>query len=172
MTDREPDPQQLPPLPEEVQQAEPSGGGRFSQARKTRDPAATLNTAMMGYIFVNLLFGLPLMIFPGWFFDVVGVNELVAAQMDGLRWVGGAFLAWAVSGILVLARPGGRAIFVTTGALQMSFVSLALLYTWSVNEYDWSLWYQIVASVVAVASAVYLWWARLWARGVLSGKTD
>ena len=54
----------------------------------------------------------------------------------------------------------------------MSFVSLALLYTWSVNEYDWSLWYQIVASVVAVASAVYLWWARLWARGVLSGKTD
>jgi len=106
---------------------------------------------------------------PGAFFDVIGLDGSVADQLNGLRWVGAVLLAWAVSGILVLARPEGRAIFVTAGALQMSFAALSLLYSWSVGEYEWSTWYQIVITLVVLGAAVFLWWARLTGRKVLSG---
>lgn len=135
--------------------------------RGPRDPAATLTTAMLVYIFVTLLFALPLVIFPAAFFDVVGLSDAEAAALGGLRWFGAVLLAWAISGILVLARPGGRAIFVTTGALQLTFSAVALLYSWSVSEYAWSSWYHGFMTVISIAGAAYLWWARFRARAVL-----
>ncbi len=139
------------------------------RVRKRRDPAATLNLAMVVYIFVTLVFALPLVIFPVTFFDLVGLDE-AAADLGGLRWVGAVLLAWAVSGILVLARPGGRAIFVTTGALQFTFAALAFLYSWSLSEYEWSTWYHAAATSILVAGSLVLWWARLTGRKVFKGE--
>ena len=81
--------------------------------------------------------------------------------------MGAVILAWAVSGILVLARPGGRAIFVTTGALQLTFGAASLLYSWSVSEYEWSTWYHALATLILAGGALYMWWARLRGREVL-----
>lgn len=155
-------PDHLPELPSEQPGPPP-------RARAKRDPAATLTTAMLVYIFVTLLMALPIVIVPGAFFDVIGLEGRVADQLNGLRWVGAVLLAWAVSGILVLARPEGRAIFVTAGAMQMTLAALSLLYSWSVSEYEWSTWYHVLITLVVLGAAVFLWWARLAGRKVLSG---
>lgn len=140
-------------------------------ARKApRDPAATLTAAMVVYIFVNLAFALPLVIFPVTYFDLIGLPDSVADQLGGLRWVGAVLLAWSITAIQVMARPGGKAVFVTTGAIQLTFGAIAFLYSWSVREYGWDLWYQILASVIWTGGAVYLWWARMSARNVLKGE--
>jgi hypothetical protein len=52
----------------------------------------------------------------------------------------------------------------------MSFAALSLLYSWSVGEYEWSTWYQILITLVVLGAAVFLWWARLAGRKVLSGS--
>ncbi len=159
-------PTDLPPLPEDV-------GGVSAQPGKTkRDPASVLTSAMVVYVFINLLFALPLLVAPVAFFDLIGLEGRVADELGGLRWVGAVLLAWAVSGILVLARPGGRAIFVTTGALQLTLASVAFAYSWSIGEYRWSLWYQLVATLILVAGAVYMGWARLRGRAVLRGTEE
>ena len=134
-----------------------------------RDPAATLTSAMVVYIFVNLAFALPLVIFPAAYFDVIGLDKAVADQLGGLRWVGAVLLAWAITAIQVMARPGGKAVFVTTGAIQLSFGALAFLYSWSLHEFEWSLWYHAVASLIWVLGAIYLWWARMSGRKLLKG---
>lgn len=153
------------PLPEISGPTEP----RPSKPKAKRDPASTLTTAMLVYIFVTMLLALPLVIVPGAYFDVIGMDGSVADQLNGLRWVGAVLLAWSVSGILVLARPEGRAIFVTAGALQMTFAALSLLYSWSVSEYAWSTWYHALVTVVVIGASVFLWWARMTGRRVLSG---
>lgn len=157
-------PADLPPLPDEVAQTS------HPVPKSKRDPASVLTSAMVVYIFINLLFALPLLIAPASFFDAIGFNSVVAGELDGLRWVGAVLLAWAVAGILVLARPEGRAIFVTTGALQLTFAALAFVYSWSISEYEWSLWYQVLATLILAVGAAYMSWARLRGRGVLRGE--
>ena len=158
-------PGELPPLPDEM------GTGAVPPPAKTkRDPSNVLTSAMVVYVFINLLFAIPLLVAPAAFFDAIGLDGRVADDLGGLRWVGAVLLAWAVSGILVLARPEGRAIFVTTGALQLTFGALALAYSWSVGEYEWSLWYQLVATLILTAGAGYMLWARLRGRAVLKGE--
>jgi membrane protein implicated in regulation of membrane protease activity len=83
--------------------------------------------------------------------------------------VGAMLLAWSIAAIQVMARPGGKAVFVTTGALQLTFGALAFLYSWSVREYGWNVWYQAFASILLSGAAIYLWWARMSARKVLKG---
>ena len=159
-------PSDLPPLPDEV-------GMTSAAPQKTkRDPASVLTSAMVVYIFINMLFAIPLLVAPAAFFDSIGLSGVVADQLGGLRWVGAVLLAWAVSGILVLAKPGGRAIFVTAGSLQLTFAAVAFIYSWSIGEYEWSLWYQLLATVVLVAGGAYMSWARLRGRAVLKGEVD
>lgn len=141
-----------------------------------RDPVAVLNLAMVVYIFVTMLFALPLVIAPVAFFDGIGLDmevagrsETVAELLGGLRWVGAVLLAWAISGILVLARPSGKAIFVTAGSLQMTFAALAFLYSWSISEYAWDSWYHSVATAILIAATLVMWWARLVGRKAFRG---
>jgi hypothetical protein len=155
---------ELPPLPDEVGTPAPA------LKKSKREPAAVLMSAMVVYVFINMLFAIPLLVAPAAFFDAVGLSSVVADQLGGLRWVGAVLLAWAVSGILVLAKPGGRAIFVTTGALQLTFAAVAFVYSWSINEYEWSLWYHLMATLILVAGAAYMSWARLRGRAVLKGE--
>lgn len=150
----------------QVESAAPTATGAGS-ARRLRDPAATLNWAMAVYIFINLLYGLPLAAAPNAFFRIVGLEEAAALQLGGFRWFGAALLAWAISGILVLARPGGRAIFVTAGAFQLTMAAVALLYSWSVSEYQWSTWFHAVTTLIMVGGAAYLVFARMAGRKVL-----
>lgn len=149
----------------------PEGAPRPAPVRKPpRTPADTLTAAMIVYIFINFLWALPLVILPEAFFDLILQEEPIAGQFDGLRWFGAVLLAWAISGILVLARPEGRAIFVTTGALQMTLAALVSLYTWSIDPEQWSLWYHVVGSSLFGASAIYMWWARLRGRAIFKGQ--
>lgn len=133
-----------------------------------RDPVSTLNLAILVYIAVNALFGIPLTLAPAGFYDFVGVASEATVEFDGLRWLGAMLLAWAVSAILVLARPTGRAFFVTAGSLQLTFGAVAFVYSWSLGEGLGATWFQVVGSVVLIGAALVLWWARLTARKVLS----
>ncbi len=155
--------------PEPVSE-EPRSGMPAVQPRRRRDPQDILKLALVVYIFINLLFGLPIVIGPTGFFDAIGLPPTTAADLGGLRWVGAVLLAWAISGILVLARPGGRAIFVTTGALQLTLAALAFLYSWSLDEVMWSSVYHLTATAVLVVGAFILWWARFSARKVFKGE--
>jgi ABC-type Fe3+-siderophore transport system permease subunit len=143
--------------------------GTPPEERKQRDPVSTLTSAMLVYIFVNLAFALPLAIFPAAYFDIIGLDSTVADQLGGLRWVGGMLLAWSIAAIQVMARPGGKSVFVTTGAFQMTFGAVAFLYSWSIREYKWDVWYQAIASIILTLGAVYMWWARMSARKLLKG---
>lgn len=157
----------------DFEQADAAGGvdeqSAPSRVRRQRDPAATLTTSMIVYIAINTLFGLPLALFPQAFFDIVGVDEAVADELGGLRWLGASLLAWGISGVIVLMRPGGRSTFVTAGALQLAAAAVALLYSWSVGEYAWSTWFHVVATLIVLGGAVYLGFARLAGRKVLKG---
>ena len=98
------------------------------------------------------------------------MTKLIADNLGGLRWVGAVLLAWSITAIAVMARPEGRGVFVTAGAAQLTMGALSFLYSWSLDEYQWSTWYQALCSVVLTAGAVYLWWARLSGRKVLRGQ--
>jgi hypothetical protein len=140
------------------------------EEKKGRDPASTLTTAFVVYIFINLALALPLVIFPVSYFEIIGLEDAVADELGGLRWVGAVLLAWSITGIAVMARPEGRGVFVTAGAAQLTMGALAFLYSWSLAEYKWSTWYQAVCALVLTGGAVYLWWARMSARKVLRGQ--
>jgi hypothetical protein len=156
--------QELPP--------QPADGEIPVEPKTPRDPAATLTTSFVVYIFINLALALPLVIFPVAYFEVIGLDDAVADSLGGLRWVGAVLLAWSITGIAVMARPEGRGVFVTAGATQLTLGAIGFLYSWSINEYRWSTWYHAVCSVVLTAGAAYLWWARLSGRKVLRGSSE
>lgn len=143
-------------------------GEGSGQPREPRHPVDTLRIAMIVYIAVNLLYGIPLTFVPGSFLDVIGVEEATAGELGGLRWMGAMLLAWGVSGILVLARPVGRAYFVTAGALQLTFGAAAVLYSWLIGDGLGAVWFETLTVAIFVGSAAYLSWARLKARAVLA----
>lgn len=137
-----------------------------------RDPVSTLNIAMLVYIGVNTLIGVPLTLAPAGVYEFVGVAPQVATELNGLRWLGAMMLAWAISAILILARPVGRAFFVTAGSLQLTFGAAAFVYSWTLGEELGDTWFQVLMTMILVGSAMVLWWARLKARKVLAGKAD
>lgn len=132
------------------------------------DRSSSLRWAMLWYIAVNLAIGLPLMLVPVQFLDLVGVDDATAIALGGLRWIGAMLVAWAVAGMIIVARPGGRAYFVTAGALQMTFGAGALIYSSVTEEQLGSLWFHTLVTVLFVGSAVYLWVARFRSREAFS----
>jgi hypothetical protein len=126
--------------------------------------SGTLRWAMLWYGAVNLTVGLPLMLVPVEFLRLIGVDDATAVELGGLRWIGAMLVAWGIAGLLIMARPAGRAYFVTAGALQMTFGAGALLYSSFSDEQLASLWFHTLITVVFVATAVYLWVARFRAK--------
>lgn len=155
--------------PEFEEPIDSEDAGQPAEARRPRDPATTLTTALVVYIFINLALALPLVILPVTYFEVIGLDDPIAADLGGLRWVGAVLLAWSITAIAVMARPGGRGVFVTAGATQLTLGALGFLYSLSLDEYRWSSWYQWLCAIVLTAGAVYMWWARLSGRKVLRG---
>ena len=51
-----------------------------AEVRKTKDPAATLNSALVVYVFVNMAFALPLVIFPTTYFDGNTGHDCITAR--------------------------------------------------------------------------------------------
>jgi len=156
--------------PDQERPPQPADGAAPDEPKKPRDPAATLAAALVVYIFINLALALPLVIFPVAYFEVIGLDDAVADNLGGLRWVGAVLLAWSITGIAVMARPEGRGVFVTAGAAQLTLGAIGFLYSWSINEYRWSTWYHALGSMILTAGATYLWWARLSGRNVLRGS--
>ncbi len=153
------------PIPEDL------GDGSVAEpTSQQRDPATTLTTAMVVYIFINLAFALPLVIFPAAYFDLIGLDDAVADELSGLRWVGAMLLAWSIAAIQVMARPEGKGVFVSAGAFQLTLGAVSFLYSWSIREYEWDLWYQVLSSLLLTGGAVYMWWARMSGRKLLKGK--
>ena len=113
---------------------------------------------------VNLAIGLPLLLIPVEFLRLIGVDDATAVELGGLRWIGAMLVAWGIAGLIIMARPAGRAYFVTAGALQMTFGAGALLYSSFSDEQLASLWFHTLIPVVFVATAVYLWVARFQAK--------
>ncbi len=160
-------------MTDQPQSGEPieSGEGveRRFPVKRPRDPATTLTTALVVYIFINLFLALPLVIFPVTYFKVIGLDDPIADQMGGLRWVGAVVLAWSITAIAVMARPVGRGVFVTAGATQLTLGALAFFYSLSLREYHWSTWYQWLCALLLTSGAIYMWWARLSGRKLLRG---
>ncbi len=154
---------------EDLSAEAPATSPAAAEPKPKRDPAGTLSIAMLVYIAVNAIYGV-LLLFPAQFYDLVGVRSATADRLGGLRWVGAMLLSWAVSAILVLARPVGRAIFVTAGSLQLTVVTVALAYSLAIDDGLGASWFQIVSILVWGAAAAVMWWARLGARKVLAGK--
>ena len=123
-----------------------------------------LRWAMLWYVAVNLAVGLPLLLIPVQFLSLIGVDDATAIALGGLRWVGAMLVAWAVAALMIVARPAGRAYFVTAGALQMTFGAGALLYSSFAEEQLASLWFHTLITVVFVGTAIYLWVARFRAK--------
>jgi hypothetical protein len=140
----------------------PSGEGPVPEP--PRSYAGTLRWAMLWYSVVNLAVGLPLMLFPVEFLDLIGVDDATAVELGGLRWIGAMLVAWGIAGLIIMARPGGRAYFVTAGALQMTFGAGALLYSSVTDEKVAALWFHTLITLVFVATAIYLWVARFRAK--------
>ncbi len=139
------------------------------EGRPPRDPADTLRAALVVYALVNLAFGVPILLVPTGFFGAVGVDGETSARLGGWRWVGAILVAWAVSALLVVARPYGRAYFVTVGSLQMTAAAVAYTYSWWAGEGLGAPWFQALVSVVFAGTALVSWWGRIRARRVLSG---
>ncbi|NOX22278.1 MAG: hypothetical protein GXP36_04180 [Actinobacteria bacterium] len=137
--------------------------------RQTKDPARSLKTAMLAYIVVNTIVGLPLLVFPISFLDAVGFDRIVADQLGGIRWVGAVLVAWAVGSSLVIAQPEGRATLVTTGALQMTFAAFTFLWTLSTGEKWGSSAFHLGLLGLFSATALLMWAARFRARKVFKG---
>lgn len=156
--------------PEEGLPQQPADDAAPEVPKKPRDPAATLSTALVVYIFINLALALPLVVFPVAYFEVIGLDDSIAGNLGGLRWVGAVLLAWSITGVAVMARPEGRGVFVTAGAAQLTLGAIAFLYSWSIDEYRWSTWYHALCSIILTGGAAYLWWARLSGRKVLRGS--
>jgi hypothetical protein len=139
------------------------------EAAPPQSGARILRWAMLWYVFVSLAIGVPLMLFPVRFLRLIGVDDAIAAELGGgLRWVGAMLVAWAVAALIIVARPGGRAYFVTAGALQMTFAAGALLYSSYVGEQLASLWFHTLLTVVFVGTALFLWLARFRAKDAFS----
>lgn len=128
------------------------------------DRSGSLRWAMVWYSVVNLAIGIPLLLFPVAFFELVGVDDAIAAELGAMRWVGAMLVAWAIAALLLVARPEGRAYFVTAGALQMSFGAAALIYSSIVEEQFGALWFHTLITVVFVGTAAFMWVARFRAR--------
>lgn len=135
--------------------------------RAPRDPENTLRAALLVYISVNLLLGVPLTLVPSGFLDLIGINPDTAATLGGLRVFGAMLVAWGVAAMLVIARPIGRAYFVTAGVLQLTFGAVAFVYSWAIGESLGAVWFQVVAAAILSGSAGYMWWARYRVRGLL-----
>ncbi len=140
--------------------------------RQAKDPARSLKTAMLAYIAVNTIVGLPLLVFPISFLDAVGFDRIVADQLGGIRWVGAVLVAWAVGSSLVIAQPEGRATLVTTGALQMTFAAFTFLWTLSTGEKWGSSAFHLGLLGLFSATALLMWAARFRARKVFKGMAS
>ena len=138
-------------------------------ARPPKDPTQSLRTAMLAYIVANALVGLPLLVFPASFLDLIGFEAGVADGLGGIRWVGAILVAWAVGSSLVIARPEGRATLMTTGALQMTFAAVALLWSLTTGDKWGSTAFHIGMFALFAATALVMWAARFSARKVFKG---
>ena len=133
-------------------------------------PGTHLRLAVLAYVAINLLYGLPGAIWPDLIWGTIGgVDSPELEVLAAMRWGGAILVAWAIGGFLVLGRPKGRQTMVTTFALQYTLAAVALATSLFAGEFDFAdTWFSVASVLVVAAGAAYLWYARWTGREVLT----
>lgn len=134
------------------------------------EPGTHFRLSVLLYIAVSFAFGLPIALWPDLIWGTLaGASDPVLEVMTGMRWAGAILIAWAVGGLLVLARPKGRQTMVTTFALQFSLAAAALVISALADEFTWAETWFVLFSIIAVGgAALYLWYGRWVGRDMLN----
>ena len=161
MTDRPESPE-----PEPQQREAPSEPKRRLRIPQTTE--GTLASALLLSAGANGVFGLMVLIFPRFVWNVLGgAADTFDPAYASTRFAGAVLIALAVGALLVLGRPEGQTTLVTVLALEKTLVAAALIVNLIVDEAPTAGWFEVLAMVGSAALAAYLWWARVRGRKLL-----
>jgi hypothetical protein len=139
--------------------------------RPKRTPEGTLGIALLAYAGLNGLSGLLILLFPRFFWDVIGgAADLYGRAYDSTRFAGGALIALAVAALLVLRKPKGQNTLVTIMAVEATLVALGVVANIAFDDTPTDLWFELLMAAGSLGLAGYLWWARIVARRVLKAE--
>lgn len=127
-----------------------------------------LKIVLFIYAIVCLVYGLAYMIVPDALVKMSGGDPVFHGW---LRWSGGILIALGIGSLLVVGKPKGQGIFITTIALGGLLAGLALLSAWITAEEGTNKWFPALPTIIVLALACLLWWSRQQAKDVLYPKT-
>lgn len=133
------------------------------------EPGTHLRLSVALYIGINLIYGLPIAIWPDLIWKTIAdIDGKHLEALRSTRWAGAILVAWAIGGLLTLARPEGRTTMVTTFALQYSLAAVALVVSSLSDEFKFAPTWFVLVSIIGVGlTALYLWYGRWAGRKVL-----
>ena len=139
-------------------------------AKEPLEPGTHLRLSVLAYVVLNVAYGLPIALWPDLIWkNIAGAEGLQLEALRSVRWAGAILLAWAIGGLLTLARPEGRQTMVTTFALQFSFATAALVVSALADEFAFvRTWFVLLAIAAIGLAAGYLWYGRWAGRRVLT----
>ncbi len=155
------------PLPERVEPPASEQPER-RRLRLPRTTEGTLASALLVSAGINGVFGLLVLIFPRFVWNVVGgAADTFDPAYAATRFAGAVLIALAVGALLVLGRPEGQNTLVTVLALEKTLVTAALIVNLAVDDTPLRAWFEVLAAVGSAGLAAYLWWARIRGRKLL-----
>lgn len=139
-------------------------------AREPLEPGTHLRLSVLTYIAVNTAYGLPIFLWPDLIWGTIGGADDAAVEvLSSVRWGGAILLAWAIGGLLVLARPQGRQTMITTFAIQYTMATVAILISMVAGEFDYAdAWFPVASVIVVAVAGAYIWYGRWAGRHVLN----
>jgi len=134
-----------------------------------RTPESTLNTALLAYAIVALVYGVPILLIPQVFWgDIGGGSDVAVAFLEGFRWAGGVLGGLALGVLLSIREHRGQRTLVTAVALATAGAAVGLWVSALAGELDFlHAWFYWLATIVTSVLGLYLWWARFRARDIL-----
>ena len=124
-----------------------------------------LKIVLIIFAIVALVYGLCYFFVPDFLVKLSGGEPVFHGW---LRWSGGVLIALGIGSILVILKPKGQGIFVTTIALGCLLAGLALIYGWITLGEEAHVWFTAVPTILVLAISVLLWWSRSQAKDILS----
>jgi hypothetical protein len=141
-------------------------GGLIMEEKKS---TGFLKIVLIIYAIVCLVYGLAYLIVPDALVKMSGGDPVFHGW---LRWSGGILVALGIGSILVVGKPQGQGIYVTTIALGSLLAGLALLFAWITLEEDANAWFTALPTIIVLVLTGLLWWSRQQAKDVLYPKTE
>ncbi len=129
-----------------------------------KNNAVFLKIVLIIFAIVALVYGLCYFFVPDFLVKLSGGEPVYHGW---LRWSGGVLIALGIGSILVVLKPQGQGIIVTTIALGCLLSGLALLYGWITLGEEAKVWFTAMPTIITLALAILLWWGRRQAKGIL-----